>query len=108
MPASASLPAQFTRKEFAFCVGDNGCTLLTGWVLSMVLLHSGVSVGGLRSNTVRAFFLMALALARVRGRAVRKETVPCPFGAMMWAGRKPMRGLAGAWPETMSVIVRKL
>src|SRR5688572_5094903 len=58
IPESASVPLQETVNVSEVCVAASGATWLAGLTLSIVLIQTGVSIGALVSNTMRAWLAM--------------------------------------------------
>jgi hypothetical protein len=65
MPEPAPVPDHWTGK-LAPTVAGSGSRWLTGESLSIVLTHSGVSIGGLTSKTMRARSLIWVPVASPR------------------------------------------
>ncbi len=60
--------------------------MLSGFVLSIVLSHSWVSIGGFTSNTIVALFLISVPVASPFLVCTIKTTCPSPSGGVTFGG----------------------
>src|SRR5688572_9549162 len=89
MPDTLSVPPQETWKREELFVSASACTSLEGGDRSIVLDHSGVSIGAFTSKTMRALFRITLPSGSVGFAFTVKRTAPSPSGAVLFGGRKP-------------------
>ncbi len=74
------MPAHCTLTDGLVDVAGNGAAELEGNELSMLLIHSGVSIGALVSNTMRAALRTLVPLGRPGFGITVNSTRPLPSG----------------------------
>jgi hypothetical protein len=97
-PLPTSFPDQLTLKLGQEDEAGRADTWLTGGVLSIVFVHTGVFKGAFASKTTDAKSEIWVPVARPGAGVTLKNTPPLAPG-----GRKPTRGFRGAEPVAGSI-----
>src|SRR5687768_4474012 len=107
MPEPVSVPDHPTVKLLELCVAASEPTRLDGLELSIVLSHSGVSIGALVSKMMLARLRISAPVAIPSLGHTVKSTCPSPSGAVTFGGRKPAVGSSVGSPVAGSSEVKR-